>query len=56
MLNYLRIVWFVPPYEWKGNDYLSTGLGNDLAIGDAGENRISTNMSFPCIYQIYRSF
>jgi hypothetical protein len=31
-------------------------LGNDLAIGDAGENHISTNMNFPRIYQIYRSF
>lgn len=40
----------------KGNDYLSTGSGNDLAIGDAGTNTISTNMNFPRIYQIYRSF
>lgn len=31
-------------------------MGNDLAIGDAGENHISTNTNFPRIYQIYRSF
>ena len=39
----------------RGNDFLSTGQGDDLAIGDAGSNKIATNLEFPRIYQMYRS-
>jgi hypothetical protein len=35
---------------------LSTGLGADVAIGDAGTNTITTTVGIPRIYQIYRSF
>jgi hypothetical protein len=35
---------------------LSTGLGADVVIGDAGTNTITTTMDIPRIFQIYRSF
>lgn len=38
----------------RGNDQLYTGGGNDLAIGDAGSNKIATNIDTPRIIQIYR--
>lgn len=40
----------------QGNDRISTGRGNDFAIGDAGSNSISPSINVPRIYQIYRSF
>lgn len=39
----------------RGNDFLNTGQGNDMAIGDAGSNKIATNLEFPRIYQMYRA-
>ena len=39
----------------RGDDYLETGEGNDLAIGDGGSNTIATNLGFPRVYQVYRS-
>ncbi len=35
---------------------MSTGLGADVAIGDAGTNTITTTVDIPRIFQIYRSF
>lgn len=40
----------------RGNDQIFTGNGNTLAIGDGGFNYIATNLAFPRIYQMYRSF
>ena len=39
----------------RGNDEIFTGQGNNLAIGDAGTNKVTTNLDIPRIYQVYRS-
>ena len=39
----------------RGNDNIITGPGNDVAIGDAGTNTLTTNLDIPRIYQVYRS-
>lgn len=39
----------------RGNDRIITGPGNHLVIGDNAFNKITTNLDFPRIYQVYRS-
>ena len=39
----------------RGNDRIDTGSGNNLAIGDAGWNVMTTDADLPRIYQVYRA-
>lgn len=38
----------------RGNDHILTGMGDDLAIGDGGTNKIASSLDIPKIYQSYR--